>query len=155
MLYRAVFVGTSEGDAGLRSVEWVGFGSALMTGEIEQRWVLWEWAVVAVTVALAVGCAALPASVSPAFVAMFEDFGAIDELPMLTRWVLAPVWGVGGAVVAVSLLALTIAFRRQAVARRVALISAGASALLVLGVYLYAIYSPIFAVAEEMGPYGR
>lgn len=95
---------------------------------------------------------ASPFSVGATFREMFVDFGALEELSMLTRFVIEPYFGVVVGV-ACGGLAITALFNRQDLRRfRIFTIAASALGLFALGLTIYGLYSPLFALAEEMGP---
>lgn len=117
-----------------------------------KRLTMGDWGVLLAAVVIAVAVGFLPSTVSQSFREMFRDYGSIDELPWLTRAVLSRWYAVvGTAPMSAALIGALIVWGRPR-ARRAILVSAVALGLVSVGVYLYGVYSPIFALAEAMGP---
>lgn len=105
----------------------------------------WIALVMAVIGALVLcGCA----FVSSAFGAMYRDFGGV--LPLATRIAVKSWTGPLAALPPIALLVGTMVGTTRLAARRRAIIVAFAVELVTIGVYAYALYSPLFQIASRV-----
>ncbi len=111
-----------------------------------------DWIAVVLAGLLALSLVAFPLAVTPAFAAMFRDFGG--PLPWLTRLVLRPWLAPALALAPAGLLALGLGPRAAASIgqRRALVVAAFVLGLGAVALCLLALYAPIFALAGAIKP---
>ncbi len=111
-----------------------------------------DWIAVVITALLLLAVGATPVSVSATFLELFESFGEVEELPALTRLALSPWYGLLAPLPALILLIWGVAGRGGLPGRRASIVASFCLGLAILAVYLLGAYSPIFEVADAVGP---
>lgn len=111
-----------------------------------------EWGAALVALLLAIASGATPFTVSTTFVEMFRDFGSISELPPLTQLVLERSFGLTHATMTSGVIVTAFLSSRKVLLRRVLIIVGCAFGLLGVGIYIYGVYSPLFHIADAVGP---
>jgi hypothetical protein len=105
-----------------------------------------------VVVAIGISWIALliPFVYGPAFAAMFRDFGG--PLPFATRLILLRWPSVILGLIPSGILAASLTGTRTLANRRALIVAAFVGALLMLGLSMWALYAPIFALAGRIQP---
>jgi hypothetical protein len=110
------------------------------------------WLMIAAASSVSIIDGVAPFTVAVTFRGVFEDFGAIEELAPLTRFVIRPCFGLAAGLVGLAFTAVAIASRRH---RRWSLTFSSLAlviSLIALATMIYGLYSPFFAIAEALGP---
>ena len=109
-----------------------------------------DWIAVGLTVLIALILMILPLMVTPAFVAMFADFGG-SSLPMCTQVVIRPWYPIIGMLASSAILVLAFLPGQAGLLRRRLMIAvAFLLGCLWIGVYLIGVYTPVFALASAV-----
>ena len=111
-----------------------------------------ELVVTIVVVVIAFLMAVAPLTISESFIEVFQEFGTMDELPMLTQVCLSPWYGLSFSLVVFGLLIVSWVYLKRTSIRRGLIISSILVEILGLMIYAVGMYSPLFEVIAELGP---
>jgi hypothetical protein len=109
-----------------------------------------DWIGVAVTVLGISWLAYFTLRVRTAFLQMFADFGTLAELPAVTRLASSPYFAPAIALAPATLLVASVVGRRGLRVRRAFVVAAFLLVVAEIGFCLWAMYAPIFQVANAI-----
>ena len=123
-----------------------------MVTEKKTSLTLLEWVAAGVAFVLAVAVGTTPYTMSAAFIEIFQDFGTLDELPMLTQLVLGRSFAWIHAALTMGLIGAALLARRSVRLRWAALAAGFGLSVAGVGLYIYGIYSPLFEMTDAASP---
>ena len=123
-----------------------------MAPETKAPFTALDWIAVVITATLLVAVGVTPISVSRTFLEMFQSFGDLEELPMVTQIALSTWYGLLTPLLPWGLLVWGVVSRSELSRRRAAVVASFCLVLAILAVYLFGAYAPIFEIADAVGP---